>query len=107
MFEVREKPEMVERAVLVGFYFEKEEEVEARELLLELEELVKTLEIGVVGMELVRVRSRHKGFICGTGKAEELSELAREKGSDCLIFDNGVSPMQQRNWGGAGGDYGD
>lgn len=98
MFEVREKPEMVERAMLVGFYFEKEEEIEARELLLELEELVNTLGIGVVGMELIRVRSRHKAFICGTGKSDEVVEWASEKESDCLIFDNGLSPSQQRNW---------
>lgn len=98
MFEVREKPEMVERAMLVGFYFEKEEEAEAREMLLELEELVNTLGIGVVGMELVRVRSRHKAFICGTGKSDEIVEWAKERESDCLIFDNGLSPSQQRNW---------
>ncbi|MBK1835149.1 GTPase HflX [Roseibacillus ishigakijimensis] len=98
MFEVREKPDLVERAMLVGFYFDPAEEDEARALLLELEELVDTLGIGVVGMELIRVRSQHKGFICGTGKSEEVVALAREKNCDCLIIDNGLSPSQQRNW---------
>ncbi len=101
MFEVREKPDLVERAMLVGFYFKSEEEGEARALLLELEELVDTLGIGVVGMELIRVRSQHKAFICGTGKSQEVVDLAREKDCDCLIIDNGLSPSQQRNWEGA------
>ncbi len=100
MFEVREKPDMVEKAMLVGFCFDKSEEPETRALLLELEELVDTLGIGVVGMELVRIRDGNKRFICGTGKADELVALARERGCDCIVFDNEISPMQQRNWEG-------
>lgn len=86
--------------MLVGFYFKSEEEAEARALLLELEELVDTLGIGVVGMELIRVRAQHKAFICGTGKSEEVVAMAKEKDCDCLIIDNGLSPSQQRNWEG-------
>jgi len=100
MFEVREKPDMVEKAMLVGFCFDKTEEPETRTLLLELEELVDTLGIGVVGMELVRIREGNKRFICGTGKADELVQLARDRGCDCIVFDNELSPMQQRNWEG-------
>lgn len=98
MFEVREKPDMVEKAMLVGFCFDKSEEQETQLLLAELEELVDTLGIGIVGIELVRVRDTNKGFICGTGKADELVELAKARGCDCIIFDNEISPMQQRNW---------
>ena len=98
MFEVREKPDLVERAMLVGFCFEKSDEPETQKLLIELEELVDTLEIGVVGMELVRIRDKNKRFICGTGKADELVELARARDCDCIVIDNELSPMQQRNW---------
>ena len=91
---------MVEKAMLVGFCFDKLEEAETRALLLELEELVDTLGIGVVGMELVRVRDGNKRFICGTGKADELVKLAQDRGCDCIVFDNELSPMQQRNWEG-------
>jgi len=91
---------MVEKAMLVGFCFDKLEEAETRALLLELEELVDTLGIGVVGMELVRVRDGNKRFICGTGKADELVQLAQDRGCDCIVFDNELSPMQQRNWEG-------
>lgn len=100
MFEVREKPDMVERAMLVGICYDKREEEETRKLLLELEELVDTLGIGVVGMELVRVRDPNKGYLCGTGKVDELVELAKQRNCDCIVFDNELSPMQQRNWEG-------
>lgn len=98
MFEVREKPEMVEKAMLVGFCFDKSEEKETQLLLIELEELVDTLGIGIVGIELVRIREANKRFLCGSGKAEELVELARARECDCIVFDNEISPMQQRNW---------
>lgn len=98
MFEVREKPEMVEKAMLVGFCFDKLEEGETQLLLAELDELVGTLGIEIVGIELVRVRDRHRGLICGTGKADELAKLAKGRGCDCIVFDNELSPMQQRNW---------
>ena len=98
MFEVREKPDLVERAMLVGFCFDKSDEPETQKLLIELEELVDTLEIGVVGMELIRIRDKNKRFICGTGKADELVELARARDCDCIVIDNELSPMQQRNW---------
>lgn len=98
MFEVREKPEMVEKAMLVAFCYDKSEEEETQLLLIELEDLVDTLGIGVTGIELVRVRDRNKRFLCGTGKAEELVELARARSCDCIVFDNELSPMQQRNW---------
>jgi len=89
---------MVEKAMLIGFCFDKSEEAETQLLLTELEELVDTLGIAVVGIELVRVRDTNKRFICGTGKADELVELARARGCDCMVFDNEISPMQQRNW---------
>ena len=98
MFEVREKPQMVERALLVRICFDKREEEDAASLLAELEELVTTLGIGIAESVLVRSRGQHKRFICGTGKAEELADRARDMGCDCIVFDNEVSPMQQRAW---------
>ena len=98
MFEVREKPEMVERALLIRIYADKREEDEAVSLLEELGELVNTLGIGVVESVLVHTRSLHKKFLCGTGKAEEMVELAKAHECDCIVFDNMFLPSQQRNW---------
>jgi GTP-binding protein HflX len=98
MFEVREKPEMVERALLVRFYFDAREEEEASSLLEELGELVRTLGITVVDSALPRCREMHKKFLCGTGKAAEIVQLAKAHECDVIVIDNGLAPSQQREW---------
>lgn len=98
MFEVREKPEMVERALLVRFLFDPREEDEAEALLMELAELVRTLGIEVAETVLAKSRAMHKKFLCGTGKAAEMVELARAHECDCIVIDNGLAPSQQREW---------
>lgn len=98
MFEVRDRPQMVEKALLVRICFDKREEDESASLLEELGELVNTLGIGVVSSELVRTRERHKKFLCGTGKAAEVAGIARELKCDCIVFDNELAPNQQREW---------
>lgn len=98
MFEVREKPELVERALLVRLYFDPSDEEESDALLVELGELVSTLGIGVVDKLLVRCREMHRKFLCGTGKAAEIAELAKAHECDCLVFDNQLAPSQQREW---------
>jgi len=98
MFDTREKPSMVERAFLVGAYFKRSDEEDANLLLDELVELVSTLEIEVVGRVCVFVRARHRGYLTGTGKAQELIDQAMDLEADCIVFDNELAPMQQRNW---------
>jgi GTP-binding protein HflX len=89
---------MVERALLVRFYFDAREADEAESLLLELGELVKTLGIEVVESVMPRCREMHKKFLCGTGKAAEICELARAHECDVIVIDNGLAPSQQREW---------
>jgi GTP-binding protein HflX len=98
MFEIREKPEMVERALLVRLYFDPREEEEASALLEELGELVSTLGIAIAEKVLAKSRAMHRKFLCGTGKAAEIAELAKAHECDCLIIDNGLAPSQQREW---------
>ena len=98
MFDVKEKPRMVERAILIGVYRDKRMETEARYLLDELGDLVATLEIPVVYEELVRTHDWNAGTLITSGKAKELAELAKEYEADCVIFDNELSPAQQRRW---------
>jgi len=98
MFEVREKPRMVERALLVRFYFDAREAAETESLLQELGELVKTLGIEVVESVMPRCREMHKKFLCGTGKAAEICDLARAHECDVIVIDNGLAPSQQREW---------
>lgn len=98
MFEVRQKPEMVERALLVRLYFDAREADESESLLEELGELVRTLGIEVVESVLAKSREMHKKLLCGTGKAAEIVELARAHECDVIVIDNGLAPSQQREW---------
>jgi len=98
MFEVRDKPEMVERALLVRISFHKKEVDEDISLLEELEELVRTLGIGVAELHLAHSRSMHRKYLCGTGKAQEVVDYAVAHECDCIVFDNQLAPSQQREW---------
>ena len=98
MFEIREKPEMVERAMLVSIYFDPSEAGEKQAMLDELEDLVSNLGIGIAGKHLIKSRDMHAKFLCGTGKAQEVKQLALDCRADCVVFDNMLSPSQQREW---------
>ena len=98
MFEVREKPQLVERALLVGVFLDKSKEKEASSLLEELNELVQTLGIGIMDSILVRVRENFPSHLMGKGKMAEIIEKSNGLNCDCIIFDNELSPNQQRNW---------
>ncbi len=89
---------MVERALLVRLSFNKRDEDEDISLLKELEELVNTLGIGVAELHLAYSRTMHRKYLCGTGKAAEIVELAHAHECDCIVFDNELAPSQQREW---------
>ena len=98
MFEVKEKPRLVERAFLISVIRREEEREEANSLLEELSELVGNLGIGVCHKTVIRVRKTFPGHILGKGKLEEVVNQVREFKCDVIIFDNEISPGQQRNW---------
>lgn len=98
MFDVRDKPEVVERAFLVGVFQRQQNEDEAEDLLTELHELVQTLGIGIVGDTLIKVPQWQSRLLMGSGKADDILEMANEAGADCIVFDNELTPAQQRNW---------
>ena len=98
MFEIKEKPKMVERALLVSAYTKTDERLDAQSLLEELEELVNTLGVPVIERLLVFHRENHANLLLGSGKAQEIADVVKELGIDVLIFDNELSPAQQRNW---------
>jgi GTP-binding protein HflX len=89
---------MVERALLVGAFMDAHAEDEAQDLLNELEELVKTLGVPVMERLLVFHREAHAKMLVGTGKAQEIADFIKEKNCDAVIFDNELTPAQQRNW---------
>lgn len=98
MLEINPRGKLVERALLVGVYTAVEEKADAQDLLEELEELVRTLGIPVEERMLVYNRESHARLLLGSGKAAEICKYAAEKKCDVLIFDNELTPAQQRNW---------
>jgi GTP-binding protein HflX len=103
MFDVREKPKMVERAFLVGVVEPHESDEEANSLLEELEELVTTLGIGIVGTKLARLRQAQARYLLGSGKTDVIIAAAKAVRADCLVLDAELSPAQQKNWEAASG----
>ncbi len=89
---------MVERALLVGAYIESADKAEAQSLLEELEELVTTLGIPVIERMLIHFRETQSRYLIGSGKAEELVAHAVAHKLDVIVFDNELTPSQQRNW---------
>lgn len=89
---------MVERALLVGLGMPGDSRRERAALLAELEDLVSNLGIGIVGTMLEFTREMQAKYLCGIGKAEEIRAKVVELNADCLVFDNLLSPGQQREW---------
>ena len=81
-----------ERAILVGI-----ENAEGYDTIAELAELAKTAGASVVAREQQRRRPVDNAAYIGSGKAEELALLGSELEADLFIFDDELSPMQQRN----------
>ena len=98
MFEVKEKPRLVEKAYLLAVILREEERANAESLLEELDELVSNLGIKICCKKVVRVRKTYAGYLLGKGKFNEVIEEVGELGCDVIIFDNELSPSQQRNW---------
>src|SRR5438105_3429101 len=93
-----DKPTRLERAFLVGVQTDKMAAGEGAELLLELKELVENLGIAVTRTTLVNLRRPTPALLLGSGKAKELIDQARLDGADVIVFDEALSPAQQRNW---------
>lgn len=89
MIEVKEEQEKIPRALLVG---------EPGNDLLELKGLVQTLGMDIIQRLTLNRMEVHPAYGIGTGKAQEISELAKQIEADCIIFDFNLEPRKQRNW---------
>src|SRR5258706_6592605 len=65
--------------------------------LAELGTLARTAGADVVGTMIQRLRHPDSATYVGKGRAQELSELEKQLGFDLVIFDDELSPSQQRN----------
>ena len=88
----------INHALLIGVQSREQTQEEAQNLLDELVELVSNLNVGIVAQKLVKIRDHNPKFLVGKGKMAELLELAIELNADSIIFDEALTPAQQRNW---------
>ncbi|MDQ8203166.1 GTPase HflX [Pelagicoccus sp. SDUM812003] len=98
MFDLEENRKKVQRAVLIGVQDSRMSSEDAERLLDELEELVSNLDIPVIERMVVKLRKTHPAFLLGTGKVNEILALVKELEADVIIFDDELTPAQQRNW---------
>lgn len=85
----------MERALLVGVNLNDGEDYLTS--LKELGALAEACDMEVTATAEQTLDQVHKAFYIGTGKVEEVKELAIEYDVDVIIFDNSLSPMQMRN----------
>jgi GTP-binding protein HflX len=82
-----------EKAVLVGVILPGST-ADPRDPLGELASLAKTAGAKVVGTVLQKRQTPDSGTYIGSGKAEEVADLAKAKKADVVVFDNDLSPGQ-------------
>ena len=86
-----------ERAYLVGVDWGRRRAFTPEESLSELETLVTAAGAAVVGGVIHRRNRADAAFLIGKGKVEEAREEARRLGVNLVVFDEPLSPAQQRN----------
>ncbi|MGB5315392.1 MAG: GTPase HflX [Robiginitalea sp.] len=86
-----------ERTVLVGVLTREQPEEKLKEYMDELEFLTYTAGGEVVGRFVQRVDTPNPKTFVGSGKIEEIEEFVRENDVGAVIFDDELSPVQQRN----------
>jgi GTP-binding protein HflX len=86
-----------EQAVLVALERGKPGLLDVNATLGELTRLAETAGVVVVAKVAQTLRKIHPASLIGSGKVSEVRELARSLGANLVIFDDELSPAQQRN----------
>lgn len=86
-----------EKAVLIGVIHQKQEEEKVQEYLDELEFLTYTAGGEVVKRFIQRIDVPNPKTYIGSGKMQEVEEFVKENEIGSVIFDDELSPVQQRN----------
>ncbi|MCQ2588279.1 MAG: GTPase HflX [Treponema sp.] len=89
MIDIEEEQNRRPRALLIG---------EPGNDLQELKGLVDTLGMDIIQRLTLNRLEMHPAYGMGTGKAQEICDLAHEIDVDCIIFDFNLEPRKQRNW---------
>ena len=90
-------PNSPSRAILIGVKLRSNLMHEAEESLQELQQLAETAGIEVVYETIQSRNAPNPTYFIGEGKVEELKPLVEELDADAIIFDEELSPAQNRN----------
>ncbi len=89
--------EEIKKTLLVSTYQGSSQRSICEEHLEELELLVETFGMETIHKEACAIRKYDASIYVGKGKLEELLRIADEKHVDVVIFDDEITPAQQRN----------
>ena len=92
---LHELTQQQKRALLIGTYSKDKES--CTDPLNELESLGDTYGLQTVLKLPCPIRTYHAGTFLGSGKVEEIRVLVQDHQCDLVIFDDEISPQQQRN----------
>jgi GTP-binding protein HflX len=92
-----EKDKLKAKSFLIGVFTDKVPEEKAREHLEELQLLTETFQIAIVGSWCTSLRDVSSSTFLSKGKVDTLKTKAHEAGANVIIFDDEISPAQQRN----------
>lgn len=87
----------VERVILVGLARDSRQRPEVEASLEELAQLTYSANARVVGRKIQTRPRPDSAYYIGSGLVEELKEQLKLLGGNCVIFDDTLSPAQQRN----------
>jgi GTP-binding protein HflX len=99
--QMHETRPAVERAYLVAVEPKQQGSWTTQSSLDELAQLTETASAQVVGRTLQRLDRPNPATYIGKGKLEEIAALRQETPYDLVVFDDELSPTQQRNLEGA------
>ncbi|HEX8516622.1 MAG TPA: GTPase HflX [Bacteroidia bacterium] len=94
MFDTEKKQET---AVLVGLINRSQDEEKVAEYLDELDFLAETAGAKILKRYTQRLEHPDPGTFIGSGKLNEIKNFVKENNVDIVIFDDELSPAQQRN----------
>ncbi len=87
-----------DRALLLTIRFPGVQKTEAASHLEELKRLADTMGVETAGSLVIPLKTPQQMFLVGKGKAEEIRTAAEDTRADIIIFDDDLTPAQQRNW---------
>lgn len=85
------------KALLVGYYLKTADQQSSEESLEELERLADTFGLETIDKVPCSLKKITSATVLGEGKLNELFALCEEYQVDMVIFDDEISPQQQRN----------